>query len=174
MMEMCVCCFEVTPYWNWTTQTAIWLIGPPTQSCWDKIDGRFLLFWAHSSAHDTGMSASTACAHTLCLHYLIHTTCLGFQNYFFFFTGGNNVDDPRGSILLTRFQFLLVISHVFKTAAYAMCCQRKAHPSLSHPHIQKLREHIPQSTPSGITGLFFSCCFAQSFKIHVSTSRHPL
>lgn len=74
MMEMWVCCFEVPPHWSWTTQIAIWLTGPATQSCWDKIDGRFLLFWAHTSPHDTGLSASTVCVHTqftlLDPHYL--------------------------------------------------------------------------------------------------------
>lgn len=125
-----VYCFEVIPYLSQCTLTAIWLRGPPTQNCSDKIVGRFLLFWARTSPHDMGMSASEMSAHTHCLHYLIHATCLGFQNLFFSFTDGNNVDDPRGSILWTSFQLLLVVFYVFKTAAYAMS-------------VVRLRGHVP-------------------------------
>lgn len=114
-------------------------------------------YFGHTLLHMTRVCQPARCVLTHTVYITLFTLPLYLpKTNFFSFTDGNNVDDPRGSILLARFQSLLVIFHVFKTAAYAMYCQRRAHPSLSHPHIQKLHEHVSQSTLPGRITRFFS------------------
>lgn len=67
-----------------------------------------------------GMLAREMCTRTHCLLYMIHATCLGFQNLFFSFTDDNNVDDPEEAFYELAFSWFLLFFYVFKTAAYAM------------------------------------------------------
>lgn len=117
------------------------------------------------------------CVLTHSLHCLIRTTCLDFRNFFPLVMAIKWMT-PEEAFYELAFSCFLLFSVCLKQQL--MLCVvsgeiRRACPSLSHPHTQKVHEHFPKSTtPSGITRFFFlSFCFYWCFKIHVYTSKHP-